>query len=137
MALLTTLSAVPSAAGDGVERPQALFVEGCHPSSANRPVCAAGAPLDTASFVDPTASIREAAKVVLGERVYVGPFAVLNADEAPIVVGAESNLQDNVTIIGAVEGDDHEGDRQRRTEADVAQRVHGAPGQGCDHPSRG
>ncbi|MFN0026057.1 MAG: acetyltransferase [Acidimicrobiales bacterium] len=79
-------------------------------------MCATNLAPGAESFIDPTASISEARNVTLGRQVYVGPFAVLDADEAPIVIGAESNVQDNVTIIGAVErrGEDRRGDENRK-----------------------
>lgn len=55
------------------------------------------------AFVDPTAII--CGKVVLGENVFIGPYAVIRADEVdangniePIVIGDNSNIQDGVVI---------------------------------------
>lgn len=55
------------------------------------------------SFVDPTAII--CGRVEIGEHVFVGPYAVIRADEMdenghiePIVIGAHSNIQDGVVI---------------------------------------
>jgi carbonic anhydrase/acetyltransferase-like protein (isoleucine patch superfamily) len=55
------------------------------------------------AFVDPTAIV--CGKVVLGDRVFVGPYAVIRADELaadgsiePIVIGEVSNIQDGVVI---------------------------------------
>ncbi len=71
----------------------------CSPTPANRPVCAADAPTETASFLDPTAVVTDPADVRLGKEVYVGPFAQLLAEGgAGIELGAESNAQDNVTV---------------------------------------
>ncbi len=57
---------------------------------------------DTA-FVDPTAIL--CGKVFVGENVFIGPYAVIRADEVddkgdmePIVIGANSNIQDGVVI---------------------------------------
>lgn len=57
---------------------------------------------DTA-FVDPTAIL--CGKVVVEENVFIGPYAVIRADEVdengdmePIVIGANSNIQDGVVI---------------------------------------
>ena len=51
------------------------------------------------SFVDPTAQLRSARSVTLGERVYVGPFAqLLAAGRVGIEIGAESNVQDSVRV---------------------------------------
>jgi carbonic anhydrase/acetyltransferase-like protein (isoleucine patch superfamily) len=56
-----------------------------------------------AAFVDPTAIL--CGKVVVGENVFIGPYAVIRADEVnadgdmePIVIGANSNIQDGVVI---------------------------------------
>src|SRR3954471_3285416 len=55
------------------------------------------------AFVDPTAII--CGKVIIGENVFIGPYAVIRADEVderggmePIVIGANSNIQDGVVI---------------------------------------
>ena len=55
------------------------------------------------AFVDPTAIL--CGKVVVGENVFIGPYAVIRADEVnddgdmePIVIGANSNIQDGVVI---------------------------------------
>ena len=57
---------------------------------------------DTA-FVDPTAIL--CGKVIVNENVFIGPYAVIRADEVneagdmePIVIGADSNIQDGVVI---------------------------------------
>lgn len=55
------------------------------------------------AFIDPTAII--CGKVVIGDHVFVGPYAVIRADEVsaagtlePITIGAGSNIQDGVVI---------------------------------------
>lgn len=55
------------------------------------------------AFVDPTAIL--CGKVVVEENVFIGPYAVIRADEVdeqggmePIVIGAGSNIQDGVVI---------------------------------------
>ncbi len=57
---------------------------------------------DTA-FVDPTAIL--CGKVIVEENVFIGPYAVIRADEVDengemeaIVIGADSNIQDGVVI---------------------------------------
>lgn len=71
----------------------------CSPTAVHRPVCAADAPLATASFLDPTARVTRPGDVRLAKEVYVGPFAQLLASGgAGISLGAESNAQDNVTV---------------------------------------
>src|ERR1700690_4379090 len=55
------------------------------------------------AFVDPTAILW--GKVVAGENVFIGPYAVIRADEVnadgemePIIISAHSNIQDGVVI---------------------------------------
>jgi len=55
------------------------------------------------AFVDPTAIL--CGKVEVGENVFIGPYAVIRADEVDengemeaIVIGADSNIQDGVVI---------------------------------------
>ncbi|MEB2499361.1 carbonate dehydratase [Burkholderia cenocepacia] len=55
------------------------------------------------AFVDPTAILF--GHVIVEENVFIGPYAVIRADEtdadgqiAPIVIGAHSNIQDGVVI---------------------------------------
>ncbi len=55
------------------------------------------------AYIDQTAII--CGKVIIGEHVFVGPYAVIRADElsaqgdmAPITIGACSNIQDGVVI---------------------------------------
>ena len=59
--------------------------------------------IDPTAFVDPSAQI--IGNVRIGEKVYVAPMAVIRADEAdaegrvqPIVIEAETNIQDGVII---------------------------------------
>jgi carbonic anhydrase/acetyltransferase-like protein (isoleucine patch superfamily) len=53
-------------------------------------------------MIDPSAFIHEGAivlgDVTLGPRVSVWPTAVLRADTAPIVVGADTNIQDGTVV---------------------------------------
>jgi carbonic anhydrase/acetyltransferase-like protein (isoleucine patch superfamily) len=52
--------------------------------------------------IDPTAFVHPLAVVIgnvtLGARVSVWPMAVVRADTAPIVIGAESNVQDGTVV---------------------------------------
>jgi carbonic anhydrase/acetyltransferase-like protein (isoleucine patch superfamily) len=55
------------------------------------------------AFVDPTAIL--CGHIIVGENVFIGPYAVIRADEVddagnmePIVIGAHSNIQDGVVI---------------------------------------
>jgi carbonic anhydrase/acetyltransferase-like protein (isoleucine patch superfamily) len=71
----------------------------CTPTGGNRPVCSAASTSQTATFIDPTATVRGARHVTLGPHAYIGPFAELLATAgAPISIGEASNAQDNVTV---------------------------------------
>jgi carbonic anhydrase/acetyltransferase-like protein (isoleucine patch superfamily) len=55
------------------------------------------------AFVDPTAIL--CGKVIVEDHVFIGPYAVIRADEVdsqgklhPIIIGAGSNIQDGVVI---------------------------------------
>ena len=55
------------------------------------------------AFVDPTAIL--CGKIEVGPRAYIGPYAVVRADETdsngevqPIIIGANTNIQDGVVI---------------------------------------
>lgn len=55
------------------------------------------------AFVDPTAIL--CGKIEVGPRVFVGPYAVVRADETdsegevqPVIIGANTNIQDGVVI---------------------------------------
>jgi len=55
------------------------------------------------AFIDPTAIV--CGRVIVRENVFIGPYAVIRADECdengdmePIVIGAHSNIQDGVVI---------------------------------------
>ncbi len=57
----------------------------------------------SSAFIDPTAII--CGKVVIGENVFIGPYAVIRADESnadgqmeAITIGSNSNIQDGVVI---------------------------------------
>lgn len=59
--------------------------------------------IDESAFVDPTAIL--CGKVIVGPNVFIGPYAVIRADEVkpdgslePVVIGANSNIQDGVVI---------------------------------------
>ena len=59
--------------------------------------------IDPTAFVDPTAIV--CGKVVIHGNVFIGPYAVIRADETdadgniePITIGAHSNIQDGVVI---------------------------------------
>ena len=55
------------------------------------------------AFVDPTAIL--CGRIIVEENVFIGPYAVIRADEVdangdmePIIIGANSNIQDGVVI---------------------------------------
>jgi high affinity sulfate transporter 1 len=80
--------------------PGALTAESVRPSPATswnrRPARPTFAP---SAFVDPRAIV--IGEVTVGENVYIGPGASVRADEGtPFYIGAESNLQDGVTLHG-------------------------------------
>lgn len=59
--------------------------------------------IDESAYIDKTAII--CGKVIIHENVFVGPYAVIRADEVdtqgemePVVIGANSNIQDGVVI---------------------------------------
>ncbi|MBE8991970.1 acetyltransferase [Nostoc sp. LEGE 12450] len=70
----------------------------CNPTVGNLPICPSTAPSESASFVDPTATITNPTNITFGEKVYVAPFAQLDATNAPISIAADSNVQDQVKI---------------------------------------
>jgi carbonic anhydrase/acetyltransferase-like protein (isoleucine patch superfamily) len=66
---------------------------------ANRPVTAAATSPSTATFIDPTAVIRDPRATTFGTQDYVAPFATLTAMcGGTITIGNASNVQDNVEI---------------------------------------
>lgn len=104
--------------------------ESCRPTASSRPVCPAGAPAGSATFLDPTARVTSPQSVHLSEQVYVGPFAELLATpDAPISVGAESNVQDNVLVLGKRAGG-------RAGGVEIAERVIMAHGASVIGPAR-
>jgi carbonic anhydrase/acetyltransferase-like protein (isoleucine patch superfamily) len=76
----------------------------CNPTANNLPICPSTAPSESASFIDPTATIRNPTNISLGEKVYVAPFAELDATTAPISIAEDSNVQDQVKITASGTG---------------------------------
>lgn len=76
----------------------------CNPTVGNLPICPSTAPSESASFIDPTATIINPTNISLGENVYVAPFAELNATDAPISIAADSNVQDQAKITASGTG---------------------------------
>ena len=59
--------------------------------------------VSSAAYIDSTAIV--CGRVVIGSNVYVGPYAVIRADELneqgdmePVIIGNDSNIQDGVVI---------------------------------------
>ncbi|MDZ8134440.1 MAG: acetyltransferase [Nostoc sp. DedQUE04] len=77
---------------------------GCNPTAHNLPICPSTAPSESASFIDPTATIRNPTNISLGKKVYVAPFAKLDATTAPISIAEDSNVQDQVKITASGTG---------------------------------
>jgi hypothetical protein len=75
---------------------------GCNPKT-DKPICPSNADAKTASFLDPKVIIEGTATITLNEKVYVAPFALLQAN-GPISIGKESNVQDNVKIMATGTG---------------------------------
>ncbi|RAM48792.1 MAG: acetyltransferase [Hapalosiphonaceae cyanobacterium JJU2] len=86
------------------KQPAIALNGGCNPTTNNLPICPSAAPSESASFLDPTAIITNPTNITLGEKVYVAPFAELDATNAPISVDADSNVQDQVKIIASGTG---------------------------------
>ncbi len=91
-----------------------------HPIVLNRPVGPVTASAEKATFIGPTATITGAEHILLGQQVYIGPFASLIAesDQAHIMtvsnsgtehalirIERETNVQDNVSIYATVQRD--------------------------------
>lgn len=103
--ILISLTAIILAVvvGFQVHKPPAVASSVCNPTSANRPICPSTA-TTTATFIDPAATINNPGNITLGEKVYVAPFAELNATNASIRIDAESNVQDQVRILASGTG---------------------------------
>ncbi len=96
--LLAALVAVAGCGGDGPGQPTAEVT--CSPTSTDRPVCPAAGEPETASFLDPTSEAIAPERIHLAPHVYVAPFAALDASRGSIRIGPESNVQDNVAVVG-------------------------------------
>jgi carbonic anhydrase/acetyltransferase-like protein (isoleucine patch superfamily) len=73
-----------------------------HPLPAHRPVVPYGATPETASFIDPTVRLTRPEFITVGRHVYIAPFSRLDGSDGPIAIGEAADLQDNVTVFGAV-----------------------------------
>ncbi|WP_414545618.1 acetyltransferase [Nostoc sp. CCY0012] len=85
-------------------QPALATLASCSPTAVNRPICPSTAAPASASFIDPAAIITNPANITLGEKVYVAPFARLNATNGPIIIHDGSNIQDQVSITPSVAG---------------------------------
>ncbi len=100
-ALALAVTATSLVSTPGVPSASAQSEETCSPTRQHRPVCEVGdGGINTASFLDPTARVHTPSRVKLGEHVYVAPFAHIDARGGWVHVGPESNVQDNVRVIG-------------------------------------
>ncbi len=70
------------------------------PAANGLPVLPTTAGPGFASFVDPSARIESPGRVMIGCRAFVAPFVSLDGSQGPIVIGDETNLQDNVLVSG-------------------------------------
>lgn len=82
----------------------------CTPNAMNRPVCPQGALAESATFIDPTATINNANGVRLGPHTYIAPFVEIlppammggggGMNGIAISIGEKTNLQDSVVVSG-------------------------------------
>ncbi|MCC5611746.1 acetyltransferase [Nostoc sp. CHAB 5834] len=108
-AIFSALAAIILALVIGTQvhkQPVVASFGGCNPTLHNLPICPSTAPSKSASFLDPTARIINPKNIRLGQKVYVAPFAQLNATIAPIRIAEDSNVQDQVRIIASGTGVD-------------------------------
>lgn len=96
-------AAAPAAHGasDSATRsPSSSSCSALSPVASGRPVVPATAGPGFASFVDPSAKVESPGRVMIGCRAFIAPFVSLDGSEGPIVIGDETNLQDNVLVSG-------------------------------------
>jgi carbonic anhydrase/acetyltransferase-like protein (isoleucine patch superfamily) len=70
----------------------------------NTPVLPFGAPLSTATFIDPSVGIINGNHTVVGQKTFVGPYAVLDSTVGFIKIGTGSDVLDNATIASTALG---------------------------------
>lgn len=75
--------------------------EGCSIplTRANRPVARRSIPSERATFIDPTAVVRRGSDARVGEKVYIAPFARLDARGHDICIEGATNVQDNTRLL--------------------------------------
>ncbi|GAC1466204.1 MAG: hypothetical protein NVSMB9_06520 [Isosphaeraceae bacterium] len=74
-------------------------VAGAQPVRPNTPVLPFGAPLATATFIDPSVHLLHGAHTTIGQRSYVGPYATLDATTGFLTIGSGSDVLDNARIV--------------------------------------
>jgi len=77
-----------------------LTSAGFQPVRPNTPVLPFGATANVATFIDPTVHIVNGLHTVIGQSVYIGPFASINTASGFVKVGSGSDILDNATVIG-------------------------------------
>lgn len=88
-----------AAAAPGLN-PRGLLLnpKGYHAVRPNTPVLPFGAPLSTATFLDPSACIFNGDNVIVGAKSFVGPYATLDATGGYIKIGDGSAVLDNARV---------------------------------------
>ncbi len=56
------------------------------------------------TFIDPTVQFNRASEIEIGANVLVAPFVLLDANNGPISIGDDTNLQDNVVVVAGENG---------------------------------
>ena len=64
----------------------------------NTPVAPFGSPALTASFIDPSATIRGGRHAAVGQQTLIGPFAKIDARAGIVKIGSGSSVLDNATV---------------------------------------
>jgi carbonic anhydrase/acetyltransferase-like protein (isoleucine patch superfamily) len=75
-----------------------------HPVRPNTPVLPFGAASNAATFIDPSAGVIQGTRITLGARVFIAPFAALDATAGAIRVGQNSAILDNASLIANSSG---------------------------------
>lgn len=72
---------------------------GGSPIRPNTPVFPLEAPSATASFIDPTVTVRSGGRATLGQKDFIAPFVTLDATRGLIKIGSSSTIQDHAKLI--------------------------------------
>ncbi len=70
-----------------------------HPLRPNTPVLPFGATSGVATFIDPTVGVLAGNRIAIGVRVYIAPFAGLDATDGAIRIGQSSAILDNAVLV--------------------------------------